>query len=80
MGGVNTYNALIQSATLCHPSRGSYLFLHISRGSAAGAAPRPGYFMAPLTGALISAGIRPQGIPYKLPFIEFLEMPKLQKR
>ena len=30
--GVNTYNALIQSATLCHPSRGSHIFLHISRG------------------------------------------------
>ena len=49
--GVNTYNALIQSATLCHPSRGAHIFLHISRGSAAGAAPRPGYFMAPLAGA-----------------------------
>ena len=46
--GVNTYNALIQSATLCHPLRGSHLFfLHISRGSAAYAAPRPGYSMTP---------------------------------
>ena len=49
--GQNTYNASIQCTTLCHPSRGSHIFLHISRGSAAYAAPRPGYFMAPLTGA-----------------------------
>jgi len=48
--GVNTYNALIQGTTLCHLA-GSYLILHNSRGFAAGAAPRPGYSMAPLTGA-----------------------------
>ena len=58
-------------------NRGSCLFVPVPRGSAADAATPPGYHISPLAGALISAGIRPQGIPYKLPFIEFLEMPKL---
>ena len=31
-------------------------------------------------GALISAGIRAQGIPYKLPFCEFSEMPELKNK
>ena len=44
-------------------NRGSGLFLPFPRGSAADAAPRPGYHISPLTGALISAGIRPQGAP-----------------
>ena len=57
--------------------RGSGLFVPIPRGSAATAASPPGYHISPLTGALISAGIRPQGIPYKLPFGEFFEVPIL---
>jgi len=59
-------------------NRGSGLFVPVPRGSAATAAPPPGYHISPLAGALISAGIRPQGIPYKLPFIEFLEMPSVE--
>ena len=59
-------------------NRGSCLFVPVPRDFAADAAPPPGYHISPLAGALISAGIRPQGIPYKLPFIEFLEMPDLQ--
>jgi len=53
------------------------LFVPVPRGSAATAAPPPGYHISPLAGALISAGIRPQGIPYKLPFGEFFEVPNL---
>ena len=37
----------------------------------------PAYVISPLKGLLNSAGIRPQGIPYKLPFGEFFEVPKL---
>ena len=44
-------------------NRGSGLFVPFPRGSAANAAPPPGYHISPLTGALISAGMRPRGIP-----------------
>ena len=66
-------------------NRGSGLFVPVPRGfrlrqayavtSRRRAAPPPGYHISPLAGALISAGIRPQGIPYKLPFGEFFEVP-----
>ena len=84
---VNTYNALIQSATLCHPLRGSHLFFAYFPGFPASASlrrdkpplmrlhRRATIYRPSIAGALISAGSRPQGIPYKLPFIEFLEMP-----
>ena len=75
------------SHALCHPSTGVPICLSVSPGVPASASLRRD--KPPLTrlhrratiyrpsGALISAGIRPQGIPYKLPFIEFLEMPTL---
>ena len=65
------------SHALCHPSTGVPICLSVSPGFRRYAATPPGYHISPLAGALISAGIRPQGIPYKLPFIEFLEMPNL---
>ena len=48
------------------------LFYHVQ-----GLTPLPMLFR-PTRGLSNSAGIRPQGIPYKLPFIEFLEMPNLR--
>ena len=51
------------SHALCHPSTGVPVCLSVSPGFRRCAAPHPGYPISPLTGALISAGIRPQGIP-----------------
>ena len=68
--GVNTYNALIQSATLSHPSIAVFasVFLHISRGSAAYAAPRPGYsMMPPIDGAQKVGSLTLAGAPPQLP-------------
>ena len=41
-------------------NRGSGLFVPVPRGSAATAAPPPGYHISPLTGLKNSAGIRPR--------------------
>ncbi|MBR3943723.1 MAG: hypothetical protein IKK15_01350, partial [Akkermansia sp.] len=57
-------------------NRGSYLFVRFPGVPPLTRLHRRATIYRP-SGALISAGIRPQGIPYKLPFIEFLEMPKL---
>jgi len=65
------YFAPYLSHALCHPSTGVPVCLFRFPGVP------PGYHISPLAGALISAGIRPQGIPYKLPFGEFFEVPNL---
>jgi len=58
-------------------NRGSYLFVRFPGVPPLTRLHRRATIYRPSTGALISAGIRPLGIPYKLPFIEFLEMPNL---
>ena len=82
------YFAPYLSYALCHPSTGVPVCLSVSPGFPASASLRRD--KPPLTrlhrratiyrpsGALISAGIRPQGIPYKLPFGEFFEVPKME--
>ena len=74
----NMYLPLYLSHALCHPSTGVPVCLSVSPGFRREAAPPPGYHISPLAGALISAGIRPQGIPYKLPIGEFFEVPNSQ--
>ena len=82
------YLPLYLSHALCHPSTGVPVCLSVSPGVPASASLRRdkpplmrlharATIYRPSTGALISAGIRPQGIPYKLPFGEFFEVPYL---
>ena len=52
--GVNTYNALIQSATLCHPLRGSHLFFAYFPGFRRLRGSTPGLFYgAPHRGSIV---------------------------
>ena len=62
--GVNTYNCLNSKRNIMPPLRGSYLILHNSRGFAAVAAPHPGYFTAPLTGAQKFGSLTLAGAPH----------------
>ena len=84
------YLPLYLSHALCHPSTGVPVCLSVSPGFPSSASLRRdkpplmrlhtrATIYRPSTGALISAGIRPQGIPYKLPSLaSFSRSPKCE--
>ena len=65
--GVNTYNALIQSATLCHPLRGSHLFFAYFPGFRRLRGSTPGLFYDAPNGAQKVGSLTLAGAPPQLP-------------